>query len=128
MENEKMIHIQKDNEGFDFPIEDICSINIATNIHLNQRGLRQYINKVYVKIKPSDNVFCEGENIDKEEVLYRFDEFKDIRSITIDDTEYVVPWRESKEKYAVNIWQKTISKTDDTIEIMIFKSREDNKK
>lgn len=50
-----MIHIQKSNEGIDIPKKDFASINISTNLYFNGKEIKRYVNKVHMKIKPSDN-------------------------------------------------------------------------
>ena len=56
-----MIHIQKSNEGIDIPKKDFASINISTNLYFNGKEIKRYVNKVHMKIKPSDNALCEDE-------------------------------------------------------------------
>ena len=46
-----MIHIQKSNERIDIPKRDFISINISTNLYFNGKGIKRYVNKVYMKIK-----------------------------------------------------------------------------
>ena len=115
-----MIHIQKSNEGIDIPKRDFVSINISTNLYFNGKGIKRYVNKVYMKIKPSDNALCEDERIDREEL-------KDITSITVDGETYKVPWKDSKKEYHVNVWEDT-KRNDDEVEITIFKPMEKNRR
>ena len=91
-----MIHIQKSNEGIDIPKKDFASINISTNLYFNGREIKRYVNKVHMKIKPSDNALCEDERIDREDCIYKLEELKDIISITIDGETYKVPWKTVK--------------------------------
>ena len=115
-----MIHIQKSNEGIDIPKKDFASINISTNLYFNGREIKRYVNKVYMKIKPSDNVLCEDERINREDCMYKLEELKDIISIK-------VPWKDSKKEYNVNVWEDT-KKNGDEVEITIFKPMEKNRK
>ena len=64
-----MIHIQKSNEGIDIPKKDFASINISTNLYFNGREIKRYVNKVYMKIKPSNNALCEDERIAREDCI-----------------------------------------------------------
>lgn len=122
-----MIHIQKSNEGIDIPKKDFASINISTNLYFNGREIKRYVNKVHMKIKPSDNALCEDERIDREDCIYKLEELKDIISITIDGETYKAPWKDSKKEYNVNVWEDT-KKNGDEVEITIFKPMEKNRK
>ena len=71
-----MIHIQKSNEGIDIPKKDFASINISTNLYFNGKEIKRYVNKVHMKIKPSDNALCEDERIDREDCIYNLKNLK----------------------------------------------------
>lgn len=122
-----MIHIQKSNEGIDIPKRDFISINISTNLYFNGKGIKRYVNKVYMKIKPSDNALCEDERIDREDCMYKLEELKDITSITVDGETYKVPWKDSKKEYNMNVWEDT-KRNGDEVEITIFKPMEKNRR
>ncbi len=113
------VHIQNDNEGFDIPTSDIVSMDIRQNVHINKYGLRTYINKVYMKIRPSENILCEGIKMQSEDFLYRFSDFNDIRSITINESTYTMPWKD-REEYGNNEYQSSKC-LEDVIEITIQK-------
>ena len=68
-----MIHIQKSNEGIDIPKKDFASINISTNLYFNGKEIKRYVNKVHMKIKPSDNALCEDERITREDCMYKLE-------------------------------------------------------
>ena len=78
-----MIHIQKSNEGIDIPKRDFISINISTNLYFNGKGIKRYVNKVYMKIKPSDNALCEDERIDREDCMYNLKNLKILHQLLL---------------------------------------------
>ena len=64
-----MIHIQKSNEGIDIPKRDFVSINISTNLYFNGKGIKRYVNKVYMKIKPGPIMYCAKMNALAEKIV-----------------------------------------------------------
>ena len=53
-------------------------------LYTSGREIKRYVNKVHMKIKPSDNALCEDERIDREDCIYKLEELKAVSYTHLD--------------------------------------------